>query len=650
MMLTTLLFALALSPPIDAPRPFTITVVDEQTGRGVPLVELKTTNNQIFITDSNGIAALVEPGLMGEKVYFHVQSHGYEYPKDGFGYRGKALMVEPGGEAELKVKRINIAERLYRVTGGGIYRDSVLAGRDVPIEKPLLNAKVFGSDSVMNAIYKGKLHWFWGDTNRPAYPLGNFHTPGAVSLLPADGGLDPDRGVNLEYYLGPDGFAKETCKMPGEGPTWITALAVFQDDGHERLLASYAKIKGYLTAYERGFIEWDDSTKTFRKVATYPVDAPVRPDAHTFRHTIDGAEYVYFSHPLPLTRVPANPDAYLDLARYETFTCLLPGSRLDDPKLDRDASGRLHYAWRHDAPAVGPAEQRKLIEAGVLKPDEGLIQLRDAETGKVVTAHSGSVEWNPYRQRWVLIAVEIGGDTSMLGEVWYAEADTPVGPWAYARKVVTHDKYTFYNPKQHPYFSKDDGRRIYFEGTYASTFSGNPVPTPRYDYNQVMYRLDLDDPRLALPVAIRNISEGEFPNRFSSTPTDADRPIAFFAPDRSAPGLVPISVGQSQDRHLGLTGPDNDLLTVSQAPVFFALPPDTENPPKATTLLYEFLDADGRRAYSTDPDWSSPGFQRTEKPLCRVWKDPWDGKGIFPRPASLGGTDQGEEGPDNQLR
>ncbi len=40
------------------------------------------------------------------------------------------------------------------------------------------------------------------------------------------------------------------------------------------------------------------------------------------------------------------------------------------------------------------------------------------------------------------------------------------------------------------------GRLIYFEGTYTQTFSGNPVATPRYDYNQIMYRLDLADPRL----------------------------------------------------------------------------------------------------------------------------------------------------------
>ena len=41
---------------------FKITVVDEETGRGVPLVELKTTNNVRFYTDSNGIIAFFEPG------------------------------------------------------------------------------------------------------------------------------------------------------------------------------------------------------------------------------------------------------------------------------------------------------------------------------------------------------------------------------------------------------------------------------------------------------------------------------------------------------------------------------------------------------------------------------------------------------------
>src|SRR5579863_3594426 len=186
------------------PRPhdaFRITVVDAETGRGVPLVELTTTNQLRYVTDSNGIVAFNEPGLMDQKVFFHVSSHGYEFPKDGFGYRGTTLDVRPGGSARLELKRLNIAERLYRVTGEGIYRDSLLTGAAAPIEKPLLNAQVFGSDSIVSAIFRGRLYWFWGDTLRPSYPLGNFHASGATSRLPRDGGLDPAAGVNLSYFV-----------------------------------------------------------------------------------------------------------------------------------------------------------------------------------------------------------------------------------------------------------------------------------------------------------------------------------------------------------------------------------------------------------------------------------------------------------------
>ena len=101
-----------------------------------------------------------------------------------------------------------------------------------------------------------------------------------------------------------------------------------------------------------------------------------------------------------------------------------------------------------------------------------------------------------------MIAVQNYG-TSFLGEVWYAEALTPLGPWTSGVKIVTHDKYSFYNPKQHPYFDEQEGRVIYFEGTYSHTFSGNEHPTPRYDYTQIMYRLDLADERLRLPRSSR---------------------------------------------------------------------------------------------------------------------------------------------------
>ena len=83
----------------DPGRYFAIEVVDEQTGRGVPMVELQTTSGVRYYTDSAGLVAFDEPGLMGRRVFFGVSAHGYEFAKDGFGIRGVVLEPKPGGRA-----------------------------------------------------------------------------------------------------------------------------------------------------------------------------------------------------------------------------------------------------------------------------------------------------------------------------------------------------------------------------------------------------------------------------------------------------------------------------------------------------------------------------------------------------------------------
>ncbi len=489
---------LAAGPGSHTGKHFAITVVDQQTGRGVPLVELRTVSDVRYVTDSNGVVAFYEPGLMDRTVFFHVKSHGYEFPKDGFGYRGKAIRISEGGGVELKIKRINIAERLYRITGAGIYRDSLLTGRDAPTKSPVLSGQVLGSDSVVNAVFLGKIYWFWGDTNRPGYPLGNFHVPGATSLLPAQGGLDPDVGVDLNYFVDERGFAKETARMPGVGPTWISGLVALRDAaGRERLFASYVKVRKFLEVYQRGLVEFNATTRQFEKVVEFDMDAAACSGSQPVKHTDGGVEYIYFANPFPLVRVRADPEHLKDPDAYEAFTCLKEGTRLDAGRLDRGSDGTLRYAWKRNTPPLDQKSEAALVKAGRLSPEEAMLDLRDRRSGKRVLAHRGSVYWNDYSRRFVMIAVETGG-TSLLGEVWYAEADAPEGPWTGATKIVTHEKYTFYNPKQHPMFDKDGGRVIYFEGTYANTFSGNPDRTPRYNYNQIMYKLDLSDPRLAL--------------------------------------------------------------------------------------------------------------------------------------------------------
>lgn len=491
-----LLFTGTASATADQPESFAIRVIDEDTGRGVPLVELTTVNNIRSYTDSAGIVAFAEPGLMNHSVFFKVSSHGYEFPKDGFGFRGARLNVKPGGSATLKIKRINIAERLYRVTGAGIYRDSQLTGRPVPTAHPLLNARVMGSDSVVNAVYRGQLYWFWGDTNRPSYPLGNFHVPGAVSKLPGQGGLDPNIGVNLKYFTDSRGFAKPTAKMPGDGPTWISGLVVVTDArGRERMFASYVKIKPPLTIYERGLCEFDDESQEFRRVTSFDLKSPLFPTGHPFRHRTGDVEYVYFGNPFPVVRVRATPAALRNLSQYEAWTCFAGGSQTDKSDLQRADDGSLAFSWQRNTIPFTPKLQAHLVKQKRIQASEGLYRLSDA-AGRPVLIHGGSVRWNAYRKKWIMVAVESFG-TSPLGEVWYAESANLTGPWSNATKIVTHDKYSFYNPKQHEMFDQSGGRVIYFEGTYTSMFSGNPDQTPRYDYNQVMYKLDLSDPRIS---------------------------------------------------------------------------------------------------------------------------------------------------------
>jgi hypothetical protein len=632
MFLYVVIGLMAVAPEDAFARYFAIEVIDEATGRGVPLVELRTVNDIRLVTDSAGLAAFAEPGLMdGSPVFFHVSSHGYEFPKDGFGYRGKALRPRAGETAQLKIRRLNIAERLYRVTGAGIYRDSVLLGRGVPLRAPLLNARVFGSDSVVNAVHRGKIYWFWGDTNRPGYPLGNFNVPGATSLLPLEGGLDPARGVDLDYFAGPDGFARATAPVPGPGPTWIFGLVALNDPSsgpagqRERLFACYSKIRAPMETYERGLVEFNPATNTFEKVAVFPLEAPNYPAGQTFQHTVGGIPYVYFATAYPLVRVRAEPDALKDPSRFEAFTCLAPGKSTDPPRVVRDTGGAPRWAWTAGAAAITPAVQAKLIKDGALKPDEAILQLHDTMTGKPFTGHNGSVFWNAYHRRWVMIVCEVGG-TSFLGETWFAEADTPLGPWVYARKIVTHDKYSFYNPKQHPMFDQDGGRLIYFEGTYTHTFSGNDHPTPRYDYNQVMYRLDLADPRLNLPVAVYRLARGGFGSASRFGTDDTGLRAAFFALERPAAGSVPVfETTTAAGRALELGQPSRAAEGGSREPVFHALPADIDDPPAPTVPLYALVGPDGTTAgYGTgdEPERGALRIHRSERPICRVWKNP----------------------------
>ncbi|MEN6337947.1 MAG: hypothetical protein ABFE01_27145 [Phycisphaerales bacterium] len=601
---------------------FAIQVVDRQTGRGVPLVELRTTNLIRYFTDSNGIVAFLEPGLMDREVFFFVESHGYESPKDGFGMRGVRLRTTPGTTAVVEIDRINIAERLYRVTGQGIYRDSVLTGRAVPLKNPVLNGQVMGQDSVEDILYHGKLFWTWGDTGRPSYPLGHFAMSGAVSDLPGQGGLDPSVGVDLEYFVDKDGFSRPVARTKEPGLVWLDGFVVVRDvAGKERMVAKYARLKNLGTVLERGLMVFNDNTGSFEPIVRSDPNSLVLPSpdfGHAFPVVVNGRPYYYFAMPFPLRvrmRVEATWDSVIDPNRYELFTALATDS----------AGENAPYRW------VRYSDQGEVTKARIAKAlarEKEKVRFYDVESGKEITPHGGSVYFNAYRHKWVAIFLQFGGESSMVGEVWCAEADTPVGPWAYARKIATHNKYSFYNPKQHPYFDQNGGRTIYFEGTYSWTFSGSEErATPRYDYNQIMYRLDLGDPRLTLPAPVYQM-RGERGYRLGSDVAednswDRIESAAFYAvePGRDGKDLIAVYAEKLANGSMRLTTESRDA---SAKPLFLALPPAEPQVANAGVVpLYEYRrDDSGRLLYSTQGQLDQVGWTRGEKPLCRVWKTP----------------------------
>jgi hypothetical protein len=424
-----------------------VRVVEEQTGWGVPLVELRTTHQVSFFTDNNGVIALDLPELMGRETWFEVRADGYEVAADGFGYRGVRLTPANGGDLEVRVRRTGLAALVGRLTGAGLLAESQRFGEALEERE----SGVLGCDSVQCAEYGGRLFWVWGDTTLAHYPLGIFDATAATSEIPREGQLSPPLRLELNQFRNEQGGLRAVARMPGEGPTWLSGLVTLRDrEGIERLGSMYTKIRPPMDAYEIGLCVWDPAARAFRqhRVVWRQDDAGPRPgllpDGHAVRW-IDkaGEEWVLFGNPFPMLRVRASFEAWEDVGQWED---LVPQGEVD-----------------------------------------GL------EEGVKVVPHSGSIAWSAYRKRWVAVFTERFGKPSAFGEVWYAEAEGPQGPWGRAVKVLSHRNYTFYNPRLHPEFGKRDSRVLFFEGTYSQMFADRPEPTPRYDYNQLLYRLDLDE-------------------------------------------------------------------------------------------------------------------------------------------------------------
>jgi len=480
------LFAIRSSPNSY----FGIHLVDEATGRGVPLVRLETVNKESFTTDSAGYVAFNEPGLMERRVFFSISSPGYEYPKDGFGYAGTSLVTHAGSIETVKLKRVNIAERLCRLTGQGIYRDSELLGKPAPTSRSAQAAGVMGQDTAQAELYKGQMFWFWGDTDRPDYPLGNFHTTGAIATFPI-GRSDASNGMDFRYFQDGRGFVRQMVPSPEPHPIWVSGLTVVGSGSEQEMYAYFAEMKNLGTILKSGYLKWNDARQEFNPIQEFSPSREWRfMDGHTIRVTDEDTTYVVGGFPCT-TRVPADAKHLLDPGAYEAFTCVKP-----DGTILRNSDGTPAYRWQKESAPIGPKQEQEMVSKGEITHQQAHFLPVDAN-GEVIFPHGGCVHWNAYRHKWIAIFTRLHGKDSELGEIYYAEAEAPTGPFKRAVKIFTHNQYTFYNPVQHKFLDRDGGRTIYIEGTYTAEFSGNTNPTPRYNYNQILYRLDLSDPRLA---------------------------------------------------------------------------------------------------------------------------------------------------------
>jgi len=435
-----------------ATEPCRIVVLDDQNGWPVPLVKLETTHHATFITDNAGVVAFDLPELMGQETWLTLSADGYEIKADGFGYRGFRFTPTPGGIHEVKVTRTSIAQRLGRLTGAGLFADSQKLGQHLDWQE----SGVLGCDSVQNVIHEGKLFWAWGDTNLAKYPLGLFHMTSATTEILPLADWKPPLSLTFNYFRDQDKAVRNVANIAPDdpGPTWLGGFASLADaQGKSHLVACYSKIKPPLDAYRIGLCEWDPATDSFVSIKvlwdteTGGSRPHALPEGHPVRWTDpDKREWILFGDPFPILKMAPTYEAWQDPAQWE---------ELDPPK-----------------------------------------HLNNLE-GKKVKVHRGAISWNAFRQRWVVIFGEHGGKPSVLGEIWYAEAKSPLGPWGPAVKVLSHQAHTFYNPQLHPELVPGDSPVLLFEGTYTTTFSKTKEATARYDYNQILYRVDLDDPLLA---------------------------------------------------------------------------------------------------------------------------------------------------------
>jgi hypothetical protein len=451
-------------------------VIDEADGRGIPMATVRLGDGSVSVTDSAGWVHLAEPGLAGHRVRLQITAPGYTLPENDRGQPDVAVDLTPQGEGEVKLIRLDIARRIYRVTGSGIYRDSELLGKDVPL--PLRNQAVglLSATGVQRAQLGNQVLWLWRDTRLAHESTAAVLVRGAFSDLPGAGGLDPTQGIHFSFLTGAKDGLKSLLQGDEPSAAWIEGLTAVEDqDGRPVLAAHYVLEATKAHPREHGIAIWT-ADKRFERVVVlgeeylwqFPAGQAVTVEDEEVRRC-------YFANPFCNVRCPATLEAIRNPAAYEALT-RPPGDNRDP-------------IWQQTLPPMTQREESTWIAEGRVTTPLG--QVEDHATGKAVPIAHASIHWNAYHRCYAMIASSIDGD------LWLSTSARPIGPWKKAVRVVQAMSGRCTEPVQHPFMSQEGGRIIWFESALVDTGAA------RYEQNQVMHRLDMDDPRLQ-PALVKN--------------------------------------------------------------------------------------------------------------------------------------------------
>eukprot|EP00658_Telonema_sp_P-2_P044824 TRINITY_DN3272_c0_g2_i1.p1 TRINITY_DN3272_c0_g2~~TRINITY_DN3272_c0_g2_i1.p1 ORF type:complete len:499 (+),score=66.94 TRINITY_DN3272_c0_g2_i1:80-1576(+) len=463
---------------------FAIRVVDSSSHAGVPLVRLTTSTYITMYTDSAGVAAFDEPGMMNQPVWFSVLADGYVYAQnaDPPYDPGVTLVTTPGGQATIELNRTQPGSRVFRLTGAGLYRDSLLTGLPVPPTaraRALMDpaSKSAAQDTVMTAVYKHRVFWTFGDTVCPSdRRQGNCHntgmyTVGATSPLPTVLGSPPE----LSYFGGGGTIHPMAPISPLDRNTWISGLSVVgAGQPNETMYATYIKPStgGGPDPHEyEGVAVWNQSTSTFEQISRWP-------NASVKKVSLNGA------HAVQLLSPADSGDGYIYYSGSAAYA-----------RVAESSVGEYHNYQVLDV-------NRKWVPVGEA--------VKTPSQGEGVTLGGGTVNWNSWLGKYMLVAD--GGDNA----VYLGFATQLVGPFVNATMVASHRSTgsSCYNAAHLPHMDSSDGRVIYFACTYTAMWSNAPAGAPknswgaclfgqngskagcaavvpRYEYNNLVYKVDL---------------------------------------------------------------------------------------------------------------------------------------------------------------